>query len=322
VVAHDEASSKTRWLAIAGFAASLAAWIWQPGKPIYSDMDRIFYLPDADLGWILVEPGLFSLGVDLLGLAALGLLATLFIARFGEGRVAPIIEKLALALVFFPALLVLFGGRFPDGATLEAPSDRVVAPEGLSGGLEGLEAGRWESRGEYGRGIIARVPAGGEVFDTRFVGLTQATVSGDPSDLRQPLAALVVVDSASADTGVDGRSKGARDYLQVESYPKISFELTELVAAAQVEPGVVEFSAAGKLDFMGEAHATPVTGTLRRLDEQARERLGIRANAAFSLDTSFDLRIADTTLKAKAGSFDGDSLEIGVDLVFTPSPPP
>ena len=303
-------------LAVFGMLLSVVVWVWQPGAPIYTDPGKVFYVPDPDLEWKLVEAGRFSLGADLLAFCFLCFAISGALSQIDKTAVRRFAWTLA-ACAGLPAYTTIVFGQFPEGARLDAPGGLVIAPEGIEGGLEGFYASVWVSA-EAGRGVVAKVPAGGEAFETRFDLSTPAELRGDPSNLRQPIKLRVEAASASADTGVDARSKSARQYLQAEDFPAIAFTLEELSGARVVEPTKVEFAAAGTLDFMGKAHETPLTGTLKSLDAAARQRLGVEAEMAFLVQTQFSLLIEQTALKAKASSFDGEAIEIHVELVFIP----
>ena len=306
-------------LAVFGLGLCLTAWGWQPGTPIYTDLDRIFYLPDPDLEWRLIEDGRFLLGADLIGVSAFFFLIAGSLSQSERGSLG---QRIAWACAFaasLPALTAFTIGRFPEDARIEAPDGRglIIAPDDVQGGLEGLAADAWVSR-EGGRGIVALVPAGGETFETRFALAQPASVTGNPSNLKQPLRVKAIAVSASADTGVDGRSASARDYLQVEMHPTIEFELVELTGARPSGQDELEFAGKGELRLMGTAHETPLTGTLTKLDAAARQRLAVDADAAFLVRANFSLSVEATALKAKASSFDGDTIDVQVELIFAP----
>jgi hypothetical protein len=305
-------------LAVFGLGLCLTAWGWQPGTPIYTDLDRIFYLPDPDLEWRLVEDGRFLMGADLIGLSALFFIIAGALSQSEDRSLGQRIAWACAVAASVPALAAFTVGRFPDDARVEPPDGRglIIVPDEVQGGLEGLEAGAWVSA-EAGRGIVAMVPAGGETFETRFTLPQPASLTGNPSNLKQPLRMKAFASAASADTGVDGRSSSAREYLQAEKHPTIDFELIELTGA-KASGDELEFAATGELRLMGETHEMPITGTLKILDAAARQRLGVEAKAAFLVRTNFPLSIEATALKAEASSFDGDTIDIQVELIFIP----
>lgn len=87
----------------------------------------------------------------------------------------------------------------------------------------------------------------------------------DPGDLTKPVAARVEVNPATLDTGLSGRDRDLREYLEVERFPTMQFVLTEIRAerlslSDQVEAPVVIL---GKLTIHGVERAVEVRGKAR-----------------------------------------------------------
>ncbi|MCA9679464.1 MAG: YceI family protein, partial [Myxococcales bacterium] len=198
--------------------------------------------------------------------------------------------------------------------------------DGVTGALD-APAGRWDVIVHPGSAITARVSAGGEAFDARLAGGIAGTWTGDPHDLRAPMAATVGVDAASVDTGIAMRSKSARDdYLRAAEFPRLEFTLDRLIAARPDGDRRVAFRAAGTLAMIGGRVAVEVTGTLTVLDDAARARLDLDPAAPAMLAVAdLSVPIAATALADDAGDLDGDHLPIHVQLVLvhraTPTAP-
>ena len=310
-----------------GLLIALARWVSQGSFNVYTDPSKRFYVPDEALGWRVVESGPTWLGLDLVAAIA-AIVALAFALQWVAARrelpgVATWVMALLGVVAWVPGVAAFASGGRPDGGVERPPAGVVEVPEGVSGGLAGLPSGSWSlaslsAQGKAGIGIIAEVSAGGETFETRFEAVKSATFVGDPSDLRQPLRATIVVDPASVDTGIEGRSKHAREYLQVEAHPEMRFELLGLTGAASQSDAVATIAARGQLEFMGRSLEIETSGELRRLDESARRHLGIDAEYALSVTTSFVLPLESTPLQADADSFSSDEFPIRVSLVFVP----
>ncbi|HLL23844.1 MAG TPA: YceI family protein, partial [Kofleriaceae bacterium] len=178
-----------------------------------------------------------------------------------------------------------------------------------------LPAGRYEVVPHSGTSITARVSAGGEQFDARFAKDIRGTFVGNPRDLRAPFTADANVASAVVDTGITPRSPSARDYLQSDKHPRITFVLDKLVATRAESPTQIAYRATGKLEFVGKTHPIEIAGTLGRPDDAALARLGL-TGAILLVQADFAIVIKDTALATDAGDFDGDRIPIHVSLVL------
>jgi polyisoprenoid-binding protein YceI len=211
-------------------------------------------------------------------------------------------------------------GFGPDGAVEILPAGQTAAPptEGIEGSLA-RPAGRY--RVHAGSAITARISAGKETFDARFAGDFQGAWQGDPGDLRTPTTAELSVAAASVDTGIDLRSKHAREeYLYADKFPRVTFKLGRLVAARQDSPSVIAFRAIGDIGLMGKDHPVEVTGTLRSIDDAGNARLGLeRGIPALVVQAHTQLRVSQTPLAADQDSFDRDEIDIHVSLVLAHS---
>jgi polyisoprenoid-binding protein YceI len=311
--------------AAAAALLALARWLAQGSGNVYTDVGKRFYVPDPALGWRLAPPGPLWLGLDVvvaLTVAALGVAAAalLLYRRSALPRVvrAGLWTASALALAV-PALAFASGTR-PAGARASLPTAETAAPAaGVSGGLAGLPPGRYQVLDAPESEVIATLSAGGERFEARFPAVA-GSWRADPADLAQPMSASITAQVSSIDTGVDARSKHARDgYLQAERYPEIWFRLERLLAARQEGDDRLAFRAAGTVGMMGREHPVEVTGTLGRLDDAGRQRLARGAALALYADAGFELAIADTALAADAGDFDRDRIPIAVKLILVPT---
>ena len=133
------------------------------------------------------------------------------------------------------------------------------------------------------------------------------------------MTAEMYVETKDVDTGIDLRSKHAREeYLQGEKFPRVVFRL-ERVLGAQARGNEVAFRAAGKVEFVGGAHPVEVTGTLRAPDAAARQRLGLPADVPVLVtEARFEIRIADTALAPDRGDFGKDTIPLRVNVMMRP----
>src|SRR5690606_22865151 len=229
----------------------VARWLIQGSFNLYTDPSKRFYVPDDALGWRVVDPGPMWIGLDMVFAVTAILTLALALRWLDARRKVPSLATWLLTLLglvaWIPGVAAFASGSRPAGGVERPPRGIVEAPDGVRGGLPGLPSGKWqlaELSDEKGAGIgvLAEVSAGGETFETRFERVERAQFVGDPTDLRQPLRASVIVDAASVDTGIDGRSKHAREYLQVETHPSMRFELASLTGAAPQDDGTVNLS--------------------------------------------------------------------------------
>jgi polyisoprenoid-binding protein YceI len=309
-----------------------ARWLAQGSGNVYTATSRRYYVPDPDLGWRLVSEGPLWLGLEMLALiAALGAavaFAAWLIRRRERGlgrtwvpaRLALwVTAALPLALPIAAFATGLGPGDARDRLPLAAGEQARVAPAGISGALAGAPAGRYRVVPHEGSAITARVQAGGETFDTRFAGNVRGHAEFDPahlSDRARPLEARIRVDAASVDTGITTRSKHAREYLKVEEFPEIGFELNKLLAAQQgTTADEIEFWARGRLAMMGRDHEVIVIGSLRVPDLAARQRLGVDGDILL-VSADLAIALAETALAGDAGDFDNSEIPIHVSLVL------
>jgi hypothetical protein len=126
----------------------------------------------------------------------------------------------------------------------------------------------------------------------------------------------VSVDAASVDTGIDLRSKHAREeYLLADKYPRITLALDRVLAAGQAGANAIRFRAHGTLGLIGKTHSIEVTGTMKKPDAAALERLHLSGDVLL-VQADLAVVIKDTALAKDAGDFDGDRIPIQVSLVM------
>jgi hypothetical protein len=132
------------------------------------------------------------------------------------------------------------------------------------------------------------------------------------------MSAQLEVPVASIDTGIAMRTKDARDsYLQAGRYPHLTFRLDRVLAAEPRGDDRVGFRAAGTVGLIGGEHAVEVTGSLRRLDDAARARLGLPdGRAAMIAEADFHIVIEETALAPDASDFDGPEIPVHVSLIL------
>ncbi len=312
-------------------ATGLARWLMQGQKNLYTMMHTRYYAPDPDLGWRVVTDGPPRLGLEVLGVVATWAVGVVAIALLVErwARLARWRRPLRAGLLVASALPLAVPawafsrGWLPAGAQVTAPKGVVEPPAGtVDGGLPGLPAGTWTVVPHAGTSVTATVDAGGEDFEARFRRV-DGWWRGAPADVRQPTSAELSVPAADVDTGIDMRSKHAReDYLQAERFPRITFALKRVVGATQAARDTVAFRAEGELGFIGRTHPVAVTGTLRAPDAAARGRLGFAPDAPVLLvEAALEIRIADTELAPDRGDFGKDTIAIRVNLVLQPGHP-
>lgn len=312
-------------------AAALARWLMQGRENVYTDVETRYYLADAD-GWRVTEDGPVSLGLDAIAVLA-GFAAALFAAAVivnlwerRRGKPLPVPRAVHWAVSAIPLAVPIWAfasGSVPAGALFQAPSGVVEAPAGsITGGLPGMPAGTYRVWPHERTAITARLKAGGEGFEARFASKIEGTWRGAPADLRQPMNAVVSVATEVVDTGIELRSKHAReDYLDGARHPRISFHLDRLLGAGPADdpgaPGAVAYRAEGTVELMGARHPVAVTGLLIPTDEAGRRRLGFSpGDAVLRATAHFELKIHETKLAKDAGDFDGDVVPVDVSLVL------
>jgi polyisoprenoid-binding protein YceI len=319
-------------LPVVAVAGALARWLLQARGNLYTDASTRYYVPDPDLGWRVVDSGPVSIGLDAVALlvayaAALAvgfLLVRRWQRRGGRlpganrwtGRLVP---QILVGLPLLVPAWAFASGAIPSNASEYAPAGLVQAPpDSIAGGLPGLPAGTYRVVPHAGTSIIAHLSGGGEKFDARFARDIQGTWRGAPADLRQPMKASVSVAAAAVDTGIELRTKHAREeYLLAGRFPHITFRLERLLGAERRADGTVAYSAEGTVDLMGLRHRVSVIGTLRAPDPAARSRLGFQPGDPVFLATArFEIKISESKLAPDKGDFDGDIIPLDVSLVL------
>jgi polyisoprenoid-binding protein YceI len=313
---------------LVSLVASVARWLVQGQKNLYTMRETRYYAPDPDLGWKLVEHGPPRLGLELIGVMAawtVGIGAAAWLVSYLERRRGRRLGPLRIGLWIAAALPLAVPvwafaqGWLPRGAQTRVPEGVAEVAAGVvDGGLPGLPAGTWTIIEHAGTSATATIDAGGEQFEARFKRV-HGWWRADPSDLRQPMTAEIYVDTSDVNTGIDLRSKHAREeYLQGEKFPRIVFRL-ERVLGAQARGNEVAFRATGKVEFVGGTHPVEVTGTLRAPDPAARQRLGLPADVPLLLvEARFEIRIADTALAPDRGDFGKDTIPLRVNVMMRP----
>lgn len=315
-------------LPLAALIASLVRWVMQGSGNLYTATHKRFYVPDPDLEWRESSQHPIWLGLEVCAIIAaivVGLaIAGWFIRRRERKRERPsIVLRILTWLVAIPPLavpiLAFASGPGPaDARDTRPPPVAHVGSAGASGiaGSLPAPAGRYEVVAHDGTSVTAHLSAGGETFDAVFRGDVKGTWQGDPRDLTKPTTAELSVATASVDTGIDERSKHAREsYLVADKYPRITFKLDQVVSAHQDGPDKLAFRAKGTVGLIGKTHVVDVAGTLRKPDPSALQRLGITGEALL-VQADFSLAIQETALAPDASDFDGDRIPIHVSLVL------
>ena len=318
-------------LPIAALIAALVRWQIQGSHNLYTAIAKRFYVPDPDLGWQISPKHPLWIGLELCAVIA-AVAAGLAIAGWWLRRREAQLGHRATALrgatwlvgalpLFVPILAFASGGAPPRGLdTLPAETIR-----GIESGIVGIidaPAGRYQVVAHAGTSITARLSAGGETFDARFPAGIQGSWQGDPHDFTRPVTAEVSLDAATVDTGIDLRSKHAREeYLLAERFPKITVALDRVIAASKDGPNAIWFRAHGTLGLIGKTHSIEVTGTMKKADPAALARLQVTAPGGpggdvLLIKAEFPIVIKDTALAKDAGDFDGDQIPIQVSLVM------
>ena len=304
----------------------LARWLLQGSSNVYTATSKRFFVPDPDLGYrpTAAGAGPIWIGLEVLAMLVAVVLGTLGAAwiirrrerklgrRWGLARwVVGIGAALPLGL---PIVALASGGRPAGGLDALPTTSGPVIGAGIVGTLA-APAGRYAVVAAPSS-ISAKLDAGGESFDARFAGGLEGYWQGSPGDLRAPMSAEMSAAAASVDTGVDGRSKHAREgFLYTDKHPRIGFRLGVLSAATQTSPEEIAFEAAGVLLLMGGEHAASVVGTLKVADAAAQARLGVTGDVLI-LRAATSLLISQTALAVDKGSFDADLVPIQVTLVL------
>jgi polyisoprenoid-binding protein YceI len=309
---------------IGALIAALVRWWLQGSGNLYTAVDKRFYVPDPDLGWRVSAAHPIWLGLDACAvIAAIAVVLAIggFVIRRREARRGARSTGLRVGAWVLGAVTVVtpiaayVSGSRPLEARDALPIDSPTVPmiTGISGRVD-APAGRYEVVAHDGTVITAHLSAGGESFDARFTGDIRGFWAGNPQDLTAPMTAHVSVAAASVDTGVRGRSKHARGYLQVDRYPQIDVRLDRVLGARPSGAGVA-FSACGTLTLMGREQSITIAGTLEKPDSVAVVRLGLTGSILL-VNATFSIAIRDTALAANAAAFDVDVIPISVSLVL------
>lgn len=316
-----------RYAAIPALAALLAGlrWLVQGDGNIYTTTAKTLYVPDPDLEWRVADASPLWLGLDAVAAVVAVTLAVLaggFALRRWQRRAGRPLRgarvALAAAAVAPLALPVaaFVSGSPPEGARTLLPGQLAAAPEaGIEGGIPDMPAGTYVVVDHPETNLVASLEAGGDSFEARWDRGVRGRWRGDPSDLNQPMTAEIVAAAAEVDTGIGRRSDHTRDYLRVDDYPELAFELMSIDTAGPRDGGVA-YSARGEVGLMGRHHPVEITGTLRPVSSEARERLDLPAGDLLLAAAKLSLHLEDTALAGDADSFDVLEIPIQASLVL------
>jgi polyisoprenoid-binding protein YceI len=317
-------------LPIVALIGALVRWQVQGSRNLYTALDKRFYIPDPDLGWRISERHPIWLGLEVcavIAAIAVGLLVGGWIIHRREARRrearrggrATILRAVSWIVACVPLVVPI--AAFASGSGPANGLDTLPAAtiQGIEAGITGIidaPAGRYDVVEHAGTAITAHLSAGHETFDARFGGGIRGTWQGDPHDLTRPAGGEISVDAGSVDTGIDERSKHAREeYLYTDKHPRITVTLGQLKAASQAGANTVAFRAQGTLGLIGKTHAIEITGTLKKPDTAALARLGLSGEILL-VQADFSIVIKETALAGDASTFDGDRIPIHVSLVM------
>ncbi|MEO8705066.1 MAG: YceI family protein [Kofleriaceae bacterium] len=312
-------------LSLAALLASLSRWFVQDSGNLYTALEKRFYIPDPDLGWRVSAAHPVWIGIDVCAVVAafaIGLAIGGYCIHRRESRrrirsSLPRAAAWTLSVIASLVPLVAFAsGSRPSGAIDALPQSAQPLPRNAIAGELDAPAGRYEVVPHEGTSITARLSAGGETFDARFAGDVDGFWRGDPHDLASPMTARINVAAASVDTGVRTRSKHARDgYLDADTYPRITIDVDQLLAAQPAGAQGVLFTAHGTLSLIGRTHSITIAGTVKRAGQAALERLHLTGTILL-VNATFSIAIKETALASHAGSFNADVIPISVSLVL------
>jgi polyisoprenoid-binding protein YceI len=177
----------------------------------------------------------------------------------------------------------------------------LLAPSG------GAQSRRWApAPGKSMVSFTASFPLGD------FTGTTLEVTgefTGDPTDLRQPVAGALRVRASSLKTGIDGRDKDMRETLAVDRHPDIVFTVREITPsfASATDRSDVLLTINGIMQIRGVERPMTLPGRLRLRDGTIWVRgetslrmteFGIKPPSRFFLDVkdlvnvAFDLVLA------------------------------
>ncbi|TMQ11805.1 MAG: YceI family protein [Deltaproteobacteria bacterium] len=292
-------------LSIVALLAALARWQIQGSHNVYTAISKRFYIPDPDLGWQVSPVHPVWVGLEIcavIAAIAVGLAVGGWIIRRREakrGQRATGLRAAAWLVAAAPLIVPIWAfasGGGPRGGLDTLPASTI---QGIEAGITGM-----------------KVSAGHETFDARFAGGIRGSWQGDPHDLTRPVAAQINVDAAGVDTGIDERSSHAREaYLHADQFPKVTVALDRVLAAGQQGANTVGFRVHGTLGLIGKTHSIEITGTLKRPDAAALQRLNLSGDVLL-VQADFAVLIKDTALASDAKDFDGDRIPIHVSLVM------
>jgi polyisoprenoid-binding protein YceI len=316
-------------LPIIALIAAALRWVLQGSSTVYTTLSKRFYIPDPDLGVKVSAQHPIWLGLTTLAVIAAiaaGLAVAGWILRRLEARRQHPIRGLRAAAWIVAALPLIVpiaafasGGRPAGGLDtppVSKPATAATEPGGGKAATIDAPAGRYEIVEHEGTSITAHMSAGGETFDAQFGKGIRGSWQGDPHDLSKPTTAEIGADAAKVDTGIELRSKHAREeYLFVDKFPRITLAIDRLIAATQAGPNNVGFRAHATLGLIGKTHSVEIAGTLRKPDASALARLGLSGEVLL-VKADFNVSIKETAMAADAKDFDGDTIPIQVSLVL------
>lgn len=313
-------------VALVALIGALARWGLQGSRNFYTALSRKCWVPDPDVGWSISGQHPIWLGLEVIAVVAAiaaGLAVGGWIIRRRErktGKPAKVLRAAAWVAAVVPLAVPVAAfatGFGADDCRDVRPASEAVKIEAAIAGSIDLPAGRYEVVVHELSEISAQLESGGEQFNARFPA-DKGELRVDPKDLAKPMSAEVGADAGSVDTGVEGRSKHAREgFLHTDKFPRLGWKLDKLIAARQDGPEKVVFKAAGTVSLMDKTHSVEVTGSLKKADAAALGRLKLSAGtSALIAEADFSLVIKETALAPDAGSFKGDRFPIHVSLVL------
>jgi polyisoprenoid-binding protein YceI len=314
-------------LALVAVIAALVRWGLQGSRNFYTAFSQRFWVESPE-GAVQSDEHAIWLGLEVIAVMlaiTVGLAIGGWIIRRREakkGARAKVLRAAAWGVGALPLVvpvLAFASGFGPAGGQTRRPESKVVAIDGPIAGTLDAPAGGYAVVANKLTLIAAKLNAGGEVFDAVFAGDVKGEWRGDPKDLTKPMTAEVSADAASVDTGIGDRSDHARTgYLYTDKFPRLGWKLDKLLAARQDGPDKIAFKAAGTVSLMAKTHPVEVTGTLKKADAAALQRLEIAGPGGPVLiaEADFSLVIKETALAPDAGSFKGDRFPIHVSLVL------
>lgn len=313
-------------VALAALIASLTRWYLQASHNLYTATEKRFWVPDPDAGWVETDDVKIWLGLEItavIAAIAIGLVIGGWFIRRRERKLGArstilrvIAWLVAIGTLGVPLAAFSTGWRPPGGEDtrpiVEAPKLAPPAPTGpaITGSLD-LPAGRYEVVKHKNTTVSAHINSGGDEFDAGFREVT-GEWRADPKDLTQPMSAEIVIEAKSVEAGIELRSKHAREeYLYAGKFPRITWKLEKLVQA-KLDGDKLLFKATGVTTLLDKPHAVEVTGTLKKADAAALQRLGLTGDVLI-VDAGFSLGIKASGIE---GTFTGDRFPIHASLVL------